>query len=54
VQLPAPRDGKRWRRVADTSLPAGTDVMDAGSEVPIDPADHYIASPRSTVILVAL
>ena len=54
VQLPAPRDGKRWRRVADTSLPAGDDVMDAGREVLIDPGDHYIANPRSTVILVAL
>jgi glycogen operon protein len=54
VQLPAPRDGKRWRRVADTSLTAGDDVMDPGREVLIDPADHYIASARSTVILVAL
>jgi isoamylase len=54
VQLPAPRDGKRWRRVADTSLPAGDDVMDPGREVLIDPADHYIANARSTVILVAL
>ena len=43
-----------WRRVVDTSLPAGDDVMDPGHEVLIDPADHYIASPRSTVILAAL
>ena len=54
VRLPVPRDGKRWRRVVDTSLAAGDDIMDPGGEVLIDPADHYIASPRSTVILVAL
>jgi glycogen operon protein len=53
VQLPAPRDGKRWLRVVDTSLPAGDDFMDPGHEVPIEPPDHYIANPRSTVILVA-
>jgi glycogen operon protein len=53
VRLPAPRDAKRWLRVIDTSLPAGDDFMNPGHEVPIDPADHYIASPRSTVVLVA-
>jgi isoamylase len=53
VQLPPPRDGKRWLRVVDTSLTAGDDFMEPGHEVVIDPPDHYIANPRSTIILVA-
>jgi isoamylase len=53
VQLPPPRDGKRWLRVVDTSLPAGDDFLEPGHEVLIDPPDHYIANPRSTIILVA-
>jgi isoamylase len=53
VQLPSPRDGKRWLRIVDTSLSAGDDFLDPGREVLIDPPDHYIANPRSTVVLVA-
>jgi isoamylase len=53
VRLPVPRDGKHWRRVAETSLPPGDDFVDPGHEVPIDPPDHYIANPRSMVLLLA-
>jgi len=53
VKLPRPLNGKRWRRVIDTSLPAGEDFLERGQEVLIEPADHYLANPRSTVALVA-
>ena len=53
VQLPPSRDALRWARVVDTSLPAGEDFMDPGREVTLDPADHYIANPRTVVVLVA-
>ena len=53
VQLPPSRDALRWARVVDTSLPAGEDFLDPGREVTIDPSDHYIANPRSVVVLVA-
>ena len=52
VMLPAPPDGKRWRRVVDTALPEGQEVMEPEAEVALDPAEYYIASPRSTVLLV--
>ena len=52
VRLPPLRDGLRWFRVIDTSLPAGPDFLDAGQEIPLDPADLYLANPRSTVVLV--
>jgi isoamylase len=52
ILLPKPRAGRRWLRVVDTSLPAGEDFADPGREVPIDPPDRYIASGRSTVLLL--
>jgi glycogen operon protein len=42
-----------WRRILDTSLPAGEDLVEPGREVVLDPGDHYWASPRSTVLLLA-
>jgi len=52
VNLP-PLDGrKRWYRVIDTSLPAEQDFADPGKEVRLDPADHYLANPRTTVVLI--
>jgi isoamylase len=54
VRLPAPALGRRWRRVIDTSLPAGQDFCEPGSEVPLDSADSYLANPRSTVVLLGL
>jgi glycogen operon protein len=53
VQLPPLEATHRWHRAIDTSLPSGEDFADPGKEVSIDPPDHYIANPRSTVVLVA-
>ena len=53
VRIPEPPAGMRWRRVVDTSLPSGRDFMEPGEETPLDPADHYIANPRSVVVLVS-
>jgi glycogen operon protein len=53
VKLPAPKNGTRWHRVVDTSLAAGDDFLDPGSEVPLDPADGYLVNGRSTVVLIA-
>jgi glycogen operon protein len=44
--------GKRWFRAIDTSLKAGSEILDMGHEVPLDPSGYYIANPRSTVVLV--
>jgi hypothetical protein len=38
--------------VIDTSLKEGEDFLDAGKEIQIDPPDHYLANPRSTVVLI--
>ncbi len=53
IRLPEPAGGRRWRRIIDTSLPLGQDLMDPGGEVVIDPRDFYIANGRSTVVLLA-
>jgi isoamylase len=42
-----------WYRIIDTSLPAGQDFAEQYTEVLIEPADHYLANPRSTVVLAA-
>jgi hypothetical protein len=52
VKLPALEPGCGWARIIDTSLPAGQDFLEAGQEIPIDPPDHYLANPRSTVVLL--
>ncbi len=52
VNLPPLPSTQGWYRAIDTSLPAGQDFVDAGAEVRIDPADHYIVNPRSTVVLL--
>jgi isoamylase len=52
VSLPHPGDGMRWYRVIDTSLPSGEDFLEAGFEIPLDPAERYLANPRSTVVLL--
>ncbi len=52
VKLPPLPAGGRWRRAIDTGLPGGDDFADAGAEAPIDPPDAYVASPRSTVVLL--
>lgn len=53
ILLPGLSQGK-WRRVIDTSLPAGEDFRDPGEEVLLDPADHYLANSRSTVVLLGI
>jgi glycogen operon protein len=53
VRVPAPPGGKQWSRVIDTSLEPETDFLDEGQEVLIDPPGHYLANPRSTVLLMA-
>jgi glycogen operon protein len=53
VTLPPLVSPHGWYRAIDTSLPSGTDFAEPRKEVRIDPADHYIASPRSTVVLLS-
>jgi hypothetical protein len=36
----------------DTGLEAEEDILDEGQEISIDPPGHYLANPRSTVLLV--
>ncbi len=52
VMLPKPPKPIRWFRVVDTSLPGGEDFLESGREILIDPPDYYLASPRSTVVLM--
>jgi glycogen operon protein len=52
-QLP-PCDGRwRWKRLVDTNLAAPDDIVEEKDAVSLHPGDHYIAAPRSAVILVA-
>ncbi|MBV6433155.1 MAG: Glycogen operon protein GlgX [Bryobacteraceae bacterium] len=53
VNLPPLPSGQHWSRAIDTSLPDGEDFANPGSEILIDPPDHYIANPRTTVVLVS-
>ncbi len=52
VRVPPLTAGRKWRRVVDTSLPAGEDFLDPGREIPIAPPDSYAAAPRSVVVLL--
>jgi glycogen operon protein len=52
ICLPEPGEGRKWYRVIDTSLKKGDDFLDTDREVLIDPPDHYLANPRSTVVLI--
>ncbi len=48
-----PCDGQwRWRRLVDTNLAAPHDIAEEPDAVPLRPADHYVAAPRSAVILI--
>ena len=53
VKLPPLAPERSWYRAIDTSLPGGEDFAEPGKEIRIDPSDHYIANPRSTVVLLA-
>jgi len=52
VAIPPLRNGLSWRRVIDTSLPSGDDFREPGHEIVLQPADFYLANPRSTVLLL--
>jgi glycogen operon protein len=52
VKLPPLEAGGGWARIIDTSLPSPEDFKEPGWEVAIEPPDHYIANPRSTVVLL--
>jgi isoamylase len=43
----------RWRRLVDTSLPSPDDIVEEKEAVTLNPADHYVVNPRTTVILVS-
>jgi glycogen operon protein len=51
-QLPAIDGHHRWRRVVDTNLPSPDDIVEEKNGVPLNPGDHYVVSPRSTVLLI--
>jgi isoamylase len=51
VELPAV-EGRRWYRVADTSLPVGEDIVPE-EEALFLPEPGYTVQPRSTIVLVA-
>jgi glycogen operon protein len=53
IKLPQLGANRGWHRAIDTSLPGAEDFVEPGQEVEIDPADHYLANPRSTVVLFA-
>jgi isoamylase len=52
IKLPQLPDSKKWYRVIDTSLKDGEDFLEFGKEKLIDPADVYLATPRTTVVLI--
>jgi glycogen operon protein len=52
VSIPPIQEELAWHRVIDTSLQNGEDFLDSGSEIRLDPADSYLANPRSTVVLL--
>ncbi|HYG77493.1 MAG TPA: glycogen debranching protein GlgX [Planctomycetota bacterium] len=49
-----PHEGRWvWKRLVDTSLPSPDDIVDEKDAIPLKPADHYVLSPRSAVILIS-
>jgi pullulanase/glycogen debranching enzyme len=52
IRLPQLAKRKQWYRVIDTSLRSGEDFLTLGQEIRIDPSDHYLANPRSTIVLI--
>ena len=52
VTLPPVESGRAWHRAIDTSLASGDDFAERGQEITIDPSDHYVVNPRSTVLLL--
>jgi isoamylase len=52
IMLPDLPNGRKWHRAIDTSLSSGEDFLDLGKEILMEPGDHYLADPRSTIVLV--
>jgi glycogen operon protein len=42
-----------WHRLVDTNLPVPDDMVEERNAVSLRPDDHYIAAPRSAVILIS-
>ncbi|MBY0522702.1 MAG: glycogen debranching protein GlgX [Gemmataceae bacterium] len=51
--LPSHLGQWRWKRLVDTNLPSPEDIVEEKSAIRLSPADHYVAAPRSTVILIS-
>jgi glycogen operon protein len=51
--LASPPAGKRWMRMADTALPSPRDILEPGSETPLDNPKNYQTEGRSIVILIS-
>jgi glycogen operon protein len=51
--LPGHGQQWRWKRLVDTNLPSPSDIVEEKDAVQLRPADHYIVSARSVVILIS-
>ncbi|MCW6034832.1 glycogen debranching protein GlgX [Spirulina subsalsa FACHB-351] len=51
-ELPGLAKGQRWHRIIDTALPSPLDYCDRALATPVL-EDHYEATPRSVVVLMA-
>jgi glycogen operon protein len=49
----SPPEGKRWMRMADTSLPSPQDILEPGNEVPLKNTETYYTGNRSIVIFIS-
>lgn len=52
VKIPPLNENERWFRAIDTSLRGSESFYPPHEEIPLISSDYYLASPRSTVILV--
>ncbi len=51
--LPTPPEGQVWRGVADTALPAPSDIREPGRERPLEDQRYYSLRDRSAVVLAS-
>jgi glycogen operon protein len=49
----SPPEGKRWMRLADTSLPSPRDILEPGNEEPLKNAGSYYVGDHSIVIFIS-
>jgi len=52
IKIPPIEEGENWYRAIDTSLSSSEDFPDNGKETLLNPSDHYLVNPRSTVVLL--